>query len=87
MYSEFTMNALDQAIEILKGPKRLADALGVRPNVVSNWRKRGVPIDECPFVVEACNDPRVTCESLRPDYEGWAILRRLALKELDGQCA
>lgn len=75
VYYKF-MNALDHAISIMQGTTNLAKALGVGPNVVSNWRKRGVPIEQCPFVEYVVGDARVTCEALRPDYRGWQILRR-----------
>lgn len=37
------MDILDKAIAIETGVNRLADALGVRQNVISNWKKRGIP--------------------------------------------
>lgn len=37
------MDIFDKAITIAGGVSRLAEALGVRQNVVSNWRKRRVP--------------------------------------------
>lgn len=37
------MNILDQAIHAAKGVSELARALDLEPNVVSNWRKRGIP--------------------------------------------
>lgn len=38
------MDILDKAIAIEKGVNRLADALGVRQNVISNWKARRVPL-------------------------------------------
>lgn len=37
------MDILQKAIEAERGVSRLADALGVRQNVVSNWKSRGLP--------------------------------------------
>lgn len=37
------MDILDTAISAEDGVGKLADALGVRQSVVSNWRKRGLP--------------------------------------------
>lgn len=37
------MNILDLSIKHAGGVGRLADELHVRQNVVSNWRKRGLP--------------------------------------------
>ncbi|WP_156382464.1 hypothetical protein [Acidovorax sp. Leaf160] len=37
------MDILDTAIAAEDGVGRLAEALGVRQSVVSNWRKRGLP--------------------------------------------
>ncbi len=38
------MDLLDKAIAIEQGVNRLADALGVRQNVISNWKARRVPL-------------------------------------------
>lgn len=37
------MNTLDDAIKAAKGVTPLAKALGIRPNTISNWQKRGAP--------------------------------------------
>jgi uncharacterized protein YjcR len=37
------MNLLDIAINAAGGVARLAEKLDVKPNVISNWRTRGVP--------------------------------------------
>ena len=41
----FGMNILDAAIQIEDGVARLAEAIDVKPNVISNWRNpgRGIP--------------------------------------------
>lgn len=37
------MNILDQSIDRAGGVSALARALDLEPNVVSNWRSRGIP--------------------------------------------
>lgn len=37
------MDILQTAIQVEGGVGKLADALGIRQNVVSNWRSRGLP--------------------------------------------
>lgn len=59
------MSALDTAIQKAGGPSKLSSAIGVRPNVVTNWRLRNnVPEEHCPAVEQATG---VRCEELRPD--------------------
>jgi DNA-binding transcriptional regulator YdaS (Cro superfamily) len=71
------MNALDKAITILKGTANLARAIGVEPNVVSNWRKRKVvPVEACPDIERATNR-QVLCEELN-DKVDWAYIRASA---------
>lgn len=38
------MNILDQSIQAAGGVSALAKSLDLEPNVVSNWRTRGIPI-------------------------------------------
>ena len=38
------MNILDHSIEAAGGVSRLAESLDLEPNVISNWRKRGIPV-------------------------------------------
>lgn len=64
------MNALSKAIEISGGVTRLAVAIGVGPNVVSNWRARQqVPADKC-LAIERATAGMVTAHQLRPDIFG-----------------
>lgn len=67
------MNALDKAISILGGTAALARAIGVESNVVSNWRKRGVPVEVCPLI-ERATDRKVLCEELN-DAVDWQYIR------------
>lgn len=38
------MNILEHSISAAGGVSELAKALSLEPNVVSNWRKRGIPL-------------------------------------------
>jgi len=59
------MDALNTAIQTAGGVTKLADILGVRQNVVSNWRMREqVPEEYCAAIEIATG---VRCEVLRPD--------------------
>lgn len=58
------MNGLDTAIEAAGGVGKLAVAIGVAQTAVSNWKSRGVPLDQCPAIERATGVP---CQSLRPD--------------------
>jgi DNA-binding transcriptional regulator YdaS (Cro superfamily) len=76
------MNALDKAIEVAGGVTRLAEALGVRQSVVSNWRMRGkpkgrVPADRC-LAIEQATNAAVTRNDLRPDVFGAKPSRKTA---------
>jgi DNA-binding transcriptional regulator YdaS (Cro superfamily) len=69
---------LQLAVELCTSQAELARRIGRKPQEVWNWLNRDsqAPIDACAFIEAACSDPRVTCESLRPDYDGWVLLRR-----------
>lgn len=45
---------------------RLAEAVGVSLQALTNWRTRGVPIEHCVAIERACNGA-VTRRDLRPD--------------------
>lgn len=61
------MEALDTAIKAAGGVNRLADRLGVRQSVVSNWRARkSVPPEHC-AAIEKAVDGAVTRRELCPD--------------------
>lgn len=67
------MNPLDKAIEHAGGVTALAEKLGVRQSVVSNWRTRGasprVPAERC-IAIEHATGGAVTRQELRPDVFG-----------------
>ena len=63
---------MERAIEIVGGLTKLADSLGVSPQVIVNWRKRGIPSDRVLAIEAATVDkltgrPRVLRNDLRPD--------------------
>lgn len=65
------MNALQAAIDAAGTLTELARRLNVTPQVVSNWRSRGIPAERVLDVERAtANDdgvPMVTRHQLRPD--------------------
>lgn len=66
------MDALSKAIETMGGVGKLAATLGVRQNVVSNWRLRGQPPAERCLAIEQATGGVVTRHDLRPDVFGEA---------------
>lgn len=60
------------------GGAALASALGVVPELVSQWKTgaRRVPAERCPDI-ERATGSAVRCEDLRPDID-WAVLREQA---------
>lgn len=68
------MTPLEKSVGLAGSQSELARRLGVVPQVVHNWIKRGqVPAERCPDI-ERATDGRVRCEDLRPDVD-WAYLR------------
>lgn len=62
------MSTLTQAVEVAGGVGKLAAAIGVAQNVVSNWRKRGKVPAEHVLAIEAATG--VSRHLLRPDVFG-----------------
>ncbi|TAK84329.1 MAG: hypothetical protein EPO20_14670 [Betaproteobacteria bacterium] len=70
---------IDKAIDAAGSLTELARRLGVDPQVVVNWRKRGIPVGQVPYVERATIDrderdqpiegakPKVHRSELRPD--------------------
>ena len=67
-------DGLQRAIDLKGGLTHLAHEIGVTAQVVSNWRTRGVPAEQCPAIERATNRA-VRCEDLRPDVD-WTYLRQ-----------
>ena len=65
------MKAIDRAIKKAGGPSALARELGVSPQAVCNWSKRGVPPERV-IDIEAAVDGEVTRYELRSDIFGRA---------------
>lgn len=67
------MDPLDKAITHAGGVTALAEKLGVRQSVVSNWKNRGdtprVPAERC-IAIENATGGEVTRYDLRPDVFG-----------------
>lgn len=64
------VKTLDIAIRKFNGPAGLARRLGVTPQVVTNWRSRGVSVNRCKDVERVTRDSRVTRATLRPKIFG-----------------
>jgi DNA-binding transcriptional regulator YdaS (Cro superfamily) len=61
---------LSEAITAAGGVSKLASLIGVRQNVISNWRTRGqVPAEHCLSIEQAVHG-QVTRYELRPDVFG-----------------
>lgn len=71
-----TMKApIDRAIDAAGNLTELAKRLKVTPQVVVNWRSRGIPAERVLDVERATadpetGDPRVTCHELCPEVFG-----------------
>ncbi len=68
--TETAKTALREAIDLLGGTTALARQLGfARPNPVSNWFERGVPLEQCVRLekITGLAGRRILCERLRPD--------------------
>jgi DNA-binding transcriptional regulator YdaS (Cro superfamily) len=63
------MTAIDRAISSAGTAAELARRLGVLPQHINNWRKRGVPAERC-VAIECATEGVVTRHELRPDVFG-----------------
>lgn len=61
----------------------LARLIGAKPQRVSNWRRRGVAVSECP-AIERATSGSVTVEQLRPDVR-WVRVPDTAWPHPDGR--
>lgn len=80
------LSTLCRAVELCDNNQALlARRCKRKPQEIWNWinRDKKAPVDACPFIEAACDfNPEVTCEKLRPDYEGWEILRLKAQEQM-----
>ena len=58
---------LTEALKIFKTQAAFAQALGVEPGAVTNWKRRGVPVEQCPAIARVTNN-RVPAHKVRPDF-------------------
>lgn len=63
------MKPLDRAISICGSQAELSKRLGLFPQYVNNWRRRGVPAERC-IAIEEATGGKVTRYDLRPDVFG-----------------
>lgn len=61
--------AVSRAIKYLGSPGELARRLGVLPQHVNNWKKRGAPAARC-LDIETATDGAVTRYELQPSVFG-----------------
>ncbi|HRT10468.1 MAG TPA: helix-turn-helix domain-containing protein [Candidatus Paceibacterota bacterium] len=74
------MDHLLRAYKIFGTQAALAKAIGVVPQVVNNWQRRGnIPAEYCP-AIERATAGQVKCEDLRPDVD-WSVLRCTCAKD------
>lgn len=69
------MNTKD-IINLLGGPAEVGRALGIRPQAVSLWARKGaVPLDRVPEVLRLADEIglRLTARDLRPDFDWDAV--------------
>lgn len=78
-------DGLQRAIDAMGGATRLADAIGVSIQTLTNWKARGVPAEHCPAIERETRaaGKAVLCEQLRPDI-GWDVLRTEPKKRVAG---
>ena len=65
-----------QILSKLGGPSRIGRRLGVKPQAVSGWKSRGIPMDRIPSLLRMAkeNGLNIGPEALRPDLD-WSGFR------------
>lgn len=62
---------IDRAIKACDGLTKLAQAMGLSPQRITNWRKRGVPVEHC-AELEAITNCAVRRWEMRPN--DWFVI-------------
>lgn len=60
------MEALQRAIDHFGNQSALARAIGVTPQMVTNWKDRGIPAEQA-VKIEHATSGAITVRELRPD--------------------
>lgn len=60
---------LTEALKIFKTQAAFAHALGVKPGAVTNWKRRGVPLEQCKDIARVTNN-KIPAHKVRPDFFG-----------------
>jgi DNA-binding transcriptional regulator YdaS (Cro superfamily) len=65
-----------QILSKLGGPSRIGRRLGVKPQAVSGWKSRGIPMDRIPSLLRMAKEKGLNIgpEALRPDLD-WSGFR------------
>lgn len=58
---------IEQVIEHYQGPSALARRFGLKPQNITLWRERGIPLKYCP-IIETDTSGKFTCHAMRPDW-------------------
>jgi len=72
------LEVLQLAVDICGSQAEFARRIERTTQAVWTWmnREKQPPVEACPFIEDAMKDVRIICETLRPDYKGWEILRQ-----------
>ena len=75
-FDDVAHETIKLAASLFSSKAKFAHELGISVQMLNNWlnRDKRVSVEMAPFVVAVCNHPRITLESLRPDYRGWALI-------------
>lgn len=79
-----TKEHIERAVELATSQSKLADAIGVKQQTISNWMKGGAIRPEHCSAIERFTDGAVTRRDLRPDdwQQIWPELASAPIREL-----
>jgi len=61
------MDIYERFKEVFGSFDELAEKIGIAPQAIYNWRRRGqIPAEQCPAIVRACGG-RIDYHEMRPD--------------------